>query len=127
MKQVLLGLALLIPLAANADTIHCGGGYSIIRNVTGIKPSGHSSFGLDVGTIQLRQFGKPLFTGKIEDVELYAYTSTGSSVLNYEFDINPDAFDMFVMDNAEIGTQGASNDAFTLVTIDGNYTCVMGE
>lgn len=127
MKKIVLAALMVASFAAHADTIHCGGGYSIIRNVTGTMRSSHLSYGLDKGTIQLRRGGKPLFTGKIEDVELFAYNTSGSGVINYEFDINPDTFDMFVIDEAQIGTQEASNDAFRLVTIDGNYTCVMGE
>jgi len=113
--------------SAVADTIHCGGGYSIIRNVTGTKPSDHMSYDLDTGTIQLRQYGKPLFTGRVEDVELAAYNTSGTSVLNYEFDINKKIFDIFVIDNSQIGSEGASDSAYKLVTLDGNYTCVMGE
>ncbi|MDN0122811.1 hypothetical protein QVN60_06345 [Yersinia aleksiciae] len=124
MKRLLLTLAatvcLTLSVSAMADNIVCRDGWSVERHVTGDADSGFLSYGKDAGIIKLLHRGKLVSQKRIQDIQQSVYQTSGSPLINYEFDIGKENFYILVLD---MSTQGASGGEPTIVLWGGD---VMG-
>jgi|GEM_PF-1271516 len=115
MKRLILALAttayLTVPTFSVAGDIVCRDGWSIERHVTGSADSGFLSYKKDAGTIKLLHHGKLISQKRIQDIQQSVYQTSGSPLVNYEFDIDKDSFYILALD---MSTQGASGGAPTI-------------
>lgn len=120
MKQLMLTIAatacLTFPTLAMADNIVCRDGWSVERHVTGSADSGFMSYMKDAGTIKLLHRGKLISQKRIQDTQQSAYQTSGSPLINYEFDIGKEEFYILAMD---MSTQGASGGGEPTITLWG--------
>ncbi|CNE16517.1 MULTISPECIES: hypothetical protein [Yersinia] len=121
MKQLILTLAatvcLTLSVPAMADNIVCRGGWSVERHVTGSADSGFLSYDKDAGIIKLFHRGKLVSQKRIQDIQQSVYQTSGSPLINYEFDIGKESFYILVLD---MSTQGASGGEPTIALWGGD-------
>lgn len=121
MKRLILTLAttacLTLPALAMADNIVCHDGWSIERHVTGFADSGFMSYQKDAGIIKLFHRGKLVSQKRIQDIQQSVYQTSGSPLINYEFDVNKDSFYILAMD---MSTQGMSGGEPTITLWGGD-------
>lgn len=115
MKRLILTLTattcLTFPAFAMADNIVCRDGWSVERHVTGSADSGFLSYKKDAGTIKLFHHGKLISQKRIQDIQQSVYQTSGSPLVNYEFDVGKDNFYILALD---MSTQGVSGGAPTI-------------
>lgn len=105
MLTVAATACLTLPVLAMADNIVCRDGWSVERHVTGMADSGFLSYKKDAGIIKLLHRGKLISQKRIQDIQQSVYQTSGSPLINYEFDISQNEFYILAMD---MSTQGAS-------------------
>lgn len=93
------------PALVMADNIVCRDGWRIERQVTGSANSGFMSYVKDAGIIKLFHHGKLISQQRIQDIQQSVYQTSGSPLVNYEFDVDKNTFYILALD---MSTQGVS-------------------